>query len=147
MTTSRRIALLAVVVVIAVVGFIILKPDNTSKKASSTPTTAGTSTGTTTATAPGKPAKPAPPPVVQVRVQGGKPVGGIKKIEVNKGDRVRFAVTSDVGDEIHVHGYDFMKDVKPGGTVTFSFPAKIDGEFEIELESRAEQIAALTVQP
>jgi hypothetical protein len=145
MTTSRRIALLAAVVAIAVVGFIILKPDHTRKKeagsgqATTQPASKG---GTGTA-----PSKPAPPPVVQVKVQGGKPVGGIKTIDVNKGDHVRFAVISDVADEIHVHGYDFMKDVKAGGTVSFSFPAKIDGEFVIELEGRGEQIARLVVNP
>jgi heme/copper-type cytochrome/quinol oxidase subunit 2 len=147
MTTSRRIVLLAAVVAIAVVGFIILKPDDNKKKATSSGQAATQPASTGGAAAPSKPAKPAPPPVVQVKVQGGKPVGGIKTIEVNKGDRVRFAVTSDVADEIHIHGYDFMKDVTAGGTVSFSFPAKIDGEFVIELEGRGEQIAKLVVNP
>jgi hypothetical protein len=89
--------------------------------------------------------KPAPP--VKIVVRGGKPVGGVKDLSVNKGDPVRFTVVSDVTDEIHVHGYDFHKDVKKGGSVTFDFPAKIDGEFVIELESRGEQIASLKVQP
>jgi hypothetical protein len=119
MTQGRRIALLAVVVVIAIAGFIILKPS----------------------------AKPAAPAAVQIQVKGGKPVGGIKKIGVHKGDQVRFTVDSDVPDEIHVHGYDFHKTVKAGGKVSFSFPAKIDGVFVIELEKRAEQIASLVVQP
>ena len=35
-------------------------------------------------------------------VQGGKPVGGVKDITVNKGQPVRFSVTSDVADEIHI---------------------------------------------
>jgi heme/copper-type cytochrome/quinol oxidase subunit 2 len=131
MTKGTRIALLAAVVVIAVVGFIVLKPDDKKKEAGSQQTTAS----------------PTPPPVVQIKVQGGKPVGGIKTITVNKGDRIQFTVTSDVSDEIHVHGYDFMKDVKAGGKVSFSFPARIDGEFEVELESRAEQIAKLVVNP
>jgi hypothetical protein len=60
---------------------------------------------------------------------------------------VRFNITSDVADEIHVHGYDFMKDVRAGGTVRFDFPAKITGGFEIELENRKEQIASLQVNP
>jgi heme/copper-type cytochrome/quinol oxidase subunit 2 len=123
MTTRARLALLAAVVVIAVVAFIVLKPSDTSKKSASS-------------TAP-----------VQVDVKGGKPVGGIKPITVNKGDQVRFVVNSDVSDEIHVHGYNFHKDVKAGGKVSFSFPAKIDGQFVIELESRGEQIASLTVNP
>jgi plastocyanin len=83
----------------------------------------------------------------RIVIRGGKPVGGIKKITVNKGDRVRFSVTSDVADEVHVHGYNFHKDVAKGGTVSFDFPAKIDGDFEAELESRKEQILALTVEP
>src|SRR5437764_4560999 len=132
MKTSTRIALLAAVIVIAVVGFIVLKPENTKKDKTS---------ATQTTTTRGGQSKPAPPPVTQVNVKGGKPVGGIKKITVNKGDQVRFTVNSDVGDEIHVHGYDFHKDVKAGGKVSFSFPAKIDGEFVIELESRGEQNA------
>ncbi|MFN8162742.1 MAG: hypothetical protein U0R26_02725 [Solirubrobacterales bacterium] len=39
---------------------------------------------------------------------------------------------SDVSDEVHVHGYDLMKDVKAGGTVEFDFPASIEGVFEAE---------------
>jgi hypothetical protein len=116
----NRFALLAVAVVIAVVAFIALKPGDDKK------------TG---------------PTVTQIKVQNGKPVGGIQPITVSKGDHVRFTVTSDVSDEIHVHGYDFMKDVKAGGRISFDFPAKIDGEFEIELEKRSEQIAKLTVNP
>jgi hypothetical protein len=119
MNTRGRIAALVAVIVIAVVTFVVLKPDD--KKT----TDAG----------------------VRVTVKGGKPVGGIKEIGASKGDRVRFVVQSDVSDEIHVHGYDFMKDVKAGGQVSFSFPAKIDGEFDIELEKRGEQIAKLVVQP
>jgi hypothetical protein len=145
MTTGKRIALLAAVVVIAVVGYIILKPDDTSKNSARQATT--TSAGGGADTTSSKPSKPAPPPVPQVDVKGGKPVGGIKKIAVKKGDRVRFVVNSDVSDELHIHGYDFHKNVKGGGKVSFSFPAKIDGVFVIELEKRAEQIAELTVNP
>jgi hypothetical protein len=46
-----------------------------------------------------------------------------------------------------VHGYDFHKNVPAGGSVDFKFPAKIDGVFVIELESRGEQIAELRVNP
>jgi heme/copper-type cytochrome/quinol oxidase subunit 2 len=150
MTQGRRIALIAAVVVIAIVGFIVLKPDDDNKKTSQTTTPAPAATtpaGDTTATQPTTPAKPAPPPVPQIKVEGGKPVGGIKTIEVNKGERIRFVVSSDVTDHIHVHGYDFMKDVAPGQKARFSFPAKIDGEFEVELEDRGEQIAKLVVNP
>lgn len=83
----------------------------------------------------------------QIVVRDGKPAGGIQKLEYSKGDRVKLIVTSDVADEIHVHGYDLIKDVRVGRSVRFSFPADIEGVFEIELEGRAQQIAQLKVSP
>ncbi len=80
-------------------------------------------------------------------VQNGKPVGGIRVLSYNKGDRIRFKVDSDVSDEIHVHGYDVMRDVKAGSSVSFDFPAALEGVFEAELENRKEQIAELRVNP
>ena len=60
---------------------------------------------------------------------------------------VRFAVASDVADEIHVHGYDFQKDVAAGGTVTFNFPANDRREASrSSSRTRKEQIAALKVR-
>jgi hypothetical protein len=80
-------------------------------------------------------------------VKNGEPVGGVQELEYSAGDQIRFEVDSDVADEIHVHGYDLMKDVPAGGTVSFSFPAEIEGIFEVELEGRKEQIAELRVNP
>jgi hypothetical protein len=82
-----------------------------------------------------------------VVVRNGKPVGGIKKMEYRKGERVRFVVRSDVADEIHVHGYDRLREVRAGGSVRFDFPADLEGVFEVELEQRKEQIAELRVNP
>ena len=80
-------------------------------------------------------------------VKNGKPVGGIAQLTYNRGEEVRFKVDSDVSDEVHMHGYDIMKDVKAGGSVSFDFPASIEGVFEAELEGRKEQIIELTVNP
>ncbi len=80
-------------------------------------------------------------------IKNGKPVGGIRQLTYNKGDQILFKVDSDVSDEVHMHGYDIMKDVKAGGSVTFDFPATIEGVFEAELEGRKEQILELTVNP
>ena len=85
--------------------------------------------------------------VATIVVKNGKPVGGIAQLTYNEGERVRFKVESDVSDEIHMHGYDIMKDVKAGGSVSFDFPATIEGVFEAELEGRKEQILELTVNP
>jgi hypothetical protein len=142
----RNLGVLLAVVIVAVVGFVIASGSDDDKESTGGSTTTTTTTaqpgGDTTAEA--KPAKPAPPKIV---VKDGKPVGGVKDIEVDKGERVEFSVQSDVADEIHVHGYDLMKDVEAGGSVSFDFKAKIDGAFEVELEDRGEQIAELTVNP
>jgi hypothetical protein len=141
MSKATRTALAMAVIVIAVVVFIIVKPSNeSSSTTSSSPATPSASS----TTASGKPAKPAIP---TVQVKNAKPVGGIHDLTFNKGGTVQFRVVSDTADEVHVHGYDFHKDVAPGHPITFKFPAKIDGEFVVELESRGEQIASLTVNP
>jgi hypothetical protein len=85
--------------------------------------------------------------VKTIVIKNGKPVGGIATLTYNKGERVRFKVDSDVSDEVHMHGYDIMKDVEAGGSVSFDFPATIEGIFEAELEDRGEQILELTVNP
>jgi hypothetical protein len=146
MSRAGRIALLAAVVVVAVVLFVVLKPDDESDSSKQTSTQSSTAPqggkgGKT------KPQKPSPPPIANVTVKNGKPVGGIRDLEFGKGQTVQFAVTSDVADEVHVHGYDIGKDVKPGHPVKFKFKGTIDGEFEVELEGRKEQIASLKVSP
>jgi uncharacterized protein (UPF0333 family) len=122
----KRAAMLAVLVAVIVVAFVIAKNGGSG---GDNKTTANATSGA---------------PVV-IHVVNGQPQGGIQKITVNKGQRVRFKGVSDVADEIHVHGYNVHKDVKKGGSVSFSFPATIDGIFDIELESRSEQIASLQV--
>lgn len=81
-------------------------------------------------------------------VENGEPVGGIAELEFSAGEEIRFKVTGDEAEEIHVHGYDLMEDIpKGGGTVEFDFPAEIEGIFEVELEGLGEQIAELRVNP
>ena len=121
--TTRVIAGIGVIVV-AIVLLVVLKSDDSSKTTSNTG---------------GK--------VTTIVIKNGKPVGGIADLTYNKGEQVRFKVDSDVSDEVHMHGYDIMKDVKAGGSVSFDFPATIEGVFEAELEGRKEQILELTVNP
>ena len=140
MKTGTRWAVLGLVVVVAVVAFVIAQSgggSSSSSKSTSAPATGTGVNGTTTAAA--------APKVIVVR--NVKPVGGVQDITVKKGGQVQFTVQSDSAQEIHVHGYDFHKNVPKNGSVTFSFPAKIDGGFVIELEGPGQQIAALKVQP
>jgi hypothetical protein len=114
---------------------------STAQGAGQTQTQTETQTQTQTQT------QAAQPPVRTIRVVDGQPQGGIQTISFRKGDQVRLKVVSDTADEIHVHGYDLKKDVSKGGTVTFTFPASIEGRFEIELENAGTQIATLEVTP
>lgn len=85
--------------------------------------------------------------VPTIVVRNGEPVGGIEELEYDAGEEIRFEVSSDVAEEIHVHGYDLIEDVPAGGTASFDFPAEIEGIFEVELEGLGEQIAELRVNP
>jgi hypothetical protein len=80
--------------------------------------------------------------------KAGHPVGGIRQLTYNKGERILFKVKVPFAEEVHLHGYDVMKDVKDGGgSVTYDLPASIEGVFEAELEGRKEQIIELRVNP
>lgn len=128
MTSRTRMVLIGLAVAVIAIAIVITASSSSTSKKQSTSGTA-----------------PAAPQVVVVR--GANPVGGIKKLTFNKGDHARFVIDSDVADEIHVHGYDLMKDVAAGHRVTFDFAATKDGIFEVELEGRKRQIASLQVQP
>jgi len=83
----------------------------------------------------------------EIAIVEGEPVGGIAELEYSAGEEVRFTVESDAAEEIHVHGYDISKQVPAGGSVSFSFPAEIEGIFEVEMEELGVQIAELQVNP
>jgi plastocyanin len=111
---------------------------------------ASTAAGTTTAAAAStttEPATTAAPAVLTIHVVGEKPVGGVAKLKVKKGDRIHFIVASDKKLEVHLHGYDVMKDAAPDAPAEFDLPATIDGVFEAELEEPGVQILKLTVEP
>ncbi len=127
----------------AVILFIALKGGDGSSD-STTTATGTTATGNQAGTTATNAAKPA---IETIVVKNGKPVGGVRELDYTQGEQIRFKVDSDVSDEVHVHGYDVMKDVEAGGSVSFDFPADIEGIFEAELEGRKEQIAEIRVNP
>lgn len=106
----------------------------------STVTTSETTT-TTTTTQP-----EVAPTEVHITVVDGQPEGGIVRETVDEGDRVVLVVSSDVADEIHLHGYDLSRDVAAGAAARLAFTATLPGRFEVELEQRGTQIADLTVE-
>lgn len=110
-------------------------------------TSAGTTTSAETTTAPTENTPPPKPAIETIVVRDGAPVGGVQELEFDAGDRIRFRVRSNVADEVHVHGYDVTEEVPAGGSALFSFPADIEGIFEVELHHSEEQIAELRVNP
>jgi plastocyanin len=85
--------------------------------------------------------------VLTIKVVDEQPVGGVAKLKVGKGDRIRFVVESDSKQEVHLHGYDIAKDAAPGAPAEFDVKATIEGVFEAELEDPGVQILKLTVEP
>ena len=141
----NRLVIAAAGIVVAVVLFLVFRPDGGDDITSSPPPPNPPTTPTSeTATR----SVPPPPAIVQIPivVQGGKPVGGIKRATVAKDRVVVLVVRSDVADEVHLHGYNVMRDLEPGTPARLRFRATIPGQFEAELEQRGLQIANITVR-
>jgi len=139
---TQRFGLLALAAVVAVVAIVIAIASGGDDDGES-------SASKTTATGEGGKAQAAAKPAVEsTKVKAGKPVGGIKKITVTKGDRLRIRVSSpDTTEEVHLHGYDVMRDMAPGKPAIFDLKADVEGVFEMELEGQGVQIASIQVRP
>jgi hypothetical protein len=136
-------------VVIAVVAFFIarsLGDDDSASKKTSASTPAATTTETTTNPTATTENRPEPGVRAVLRVRGGRPVGGVRRIVAKSGDPVRLVVRSDGSGEIHLHGYEIEKEVAPGKPVVFAFKAKLEGVFDIELHPDT-KLATLAVEP
>ena len=125
-SNAARIGLLGAVIVAAVVLFIVLHNSNSDN---STDTAKG---------------------VQVLTVDNGQPAGGVKKLTYNKGDQVQLQIRLNTPEEaVHVHGYEIEKPAEHS-PVNFSFPAKLDGVFEVEvhrLDHTEGPIAELNVNP
>ncbi len=105
----------------------------TTTAATTTPVTTGPGVTVTTRTTPGSPTTPAGNEhTLSLEIKGGKPVGGMKRLKVTRGDHVEVTVSSDAQDRVHLHGYDIAEDVAAGGKATLEFDATIAGRFELE---------------
>lgn len=81
---------------------------------------------------------------IDVLYTGGSVQGG-GRIEVPRGQVVVIRVTSDVAEEVHLHGYDLYVDLVPGVAGELRFVADIPGVFEVELEGSRLEIIELEV--
>lgn len=150
MGSRARLVLLAATVLAAVVLFLVLRPDDEEPTPSVTTTSeTTTSTGSSeTETETGGTTTAETPSAVRIRIQArGDGSGSIRRVTIEQGQRVTLIVSADVADVVHVHGYDLIANVAPGSPARISFEASVPGRFDVELESRAIQIAELRVSP
>jgi heme/copper-type cytochrome/quinol oxidase subunit 2 len=82
---------------------------------------------------------------IEVEVAGGQVSGDTGRVPVPEGTHVTLVVTSDVADEVHVHGYDVESGLEPGTPAELSFDATIPGVFEVELHESGTVLLTLQV--
>jgi FtsP/CotA-like multicopper oxidase with cupredoxin domain len=135
MSRNQQIGLVVAALAVAVVAFVVAQPgdDESTPSSNATETRTSTGDGTDTETETETQAEqPVEPPVTRISLEGGVIAGDVKSIEVAKGDTVRIVVSSDVEDEIHLHGYDIERHAAPGKPARFKFKADVEGAFELE---------------
>jgi hypothetical protein len=149
-----RVALVVIAAAVAVAAFLVLRPGDEDEERA--PATAGQTEAAAGQKQPrggdgaGGYEGQAPPETktTTIEIRNGEVAGGVEEIEVEKGERIEFAVESDAPDEIHVHGYELTEEVAPGEPAEFSFPADLEGIYEVEAHDIGHVvIAELRVSP
>ena len=152
MSRSQRLTFLGIAAVIAVVAVVVIlaasggDDEDGGTQASATQTATPTPTEDQPEASPQETETPTPTPTPKPKpplLKGGK----VTRLEFKEGDTVKFRVVSPVAEEVHIHGYNIAKDLEPNKEITVSFPATIEGIFEIEYEHAGEQIGELRVEP
>ncbi|CCG01656.1 conserved protein of unknown function [Blastococcus saxobsidens DD2] len=82
---------------------------------------------------------------IEVAFAGGEVSGDTGRVPVPLNETVTIVVTSDVADEVHLHGYDVSAPVAPGEPATLTFDATIPGVFELELHEVGEELLSVQV--
>ena len=91
--------------------------------------------------------KPAQPQAVVIDVDQGKPRGGIQRPKLEQGAKIVLVIRSDLGESVHVHGYDVERPVSPGKPLRIPLTLTIAGRFEVELHHPDALLAVLEVRP
>lgn len=100
-------------------------PPTTAADDTTTTDATTTTTGATTTT------EAADPYTFDIVIEGTTVTGG-GTLSVPVGETVTLRITSDIADEVHIHGYDLVLDLEAGVQSEISFAADIPGVFEIE---------------
>lgn len=105
------------------------------------PTSSGSTSSQTSASA-------AATKVVEVTasVRDGKVTPKPRRVQVPMGSTVRLQITSDVDDEVHVHGYEVEKELPAGQQADVQLVADQAGLFEVETHESGIQLVQLEVR-
>ena len=147
MRSSVRWLLIVGSVIVVVVLFVLLRPDDSDDRATPTPSTPTP----TVSPSPSESLSPTPSPepertVIDVSFRNGA-VQGPTEFTVTQGERVRIIVDADVAEEVHLHSYDLHADVAPGQPARIDFVARVAGVFECELEGAGTLLFRLEIVP
>lgn len=91
--------------------------------------------------------EPAQPKAIVIVVDQGRPRGGIKRPKLEQGTKVVLVIRSDLGEAVHVHGYDVERPLRPGKPLRIPLTLTIAGRFEVELHHPDALLAVLEVRP
>ena len=83
---------------------------------------------------------------VTVSIRDGAVTPAPRRVEVPLGGEVRLLVTSDVDDDVHVHGYDVEGELVAGRPTTVEFVADQSGVFEVETHDSELELVQLEVR-
>lgn len=123
-------------------------PVSTTTIPSTTPSESPSESATTspaTTTPPSSEPTPDADVTIEATIADGKVSPSTQTVKAKAGQKVRITVTSDVDDEIHVHGYDEEVELKAGRPGSVTFTADTKGTFEIETHESGKLIAKLVV--
>jgi heme/copper-type cytochrome/quinol oxidase subunit 2 len=110
---------------------------SSSSHASSSAPASGADAGNTDAVAEGK--------RIEVTISGGQVSGDTGRVQVPQDEHVSLVITTDVADQVHVHGYDLEQELAPGTPTTIEFDATVPGVFEVELHEAGTLLLTLQV--
>ncbi|MET7423246.1 hypothetical protein [Dactylosporangium sp. NPDC005555] len=136
-----RAAVLTATVILALAGCSSSPSTSASAPAPAPSVTTATATGTDAASPTAGAASMPPSPVptfdkeIVVSVAKRKVTPPTGRVEVAKGNLVRITVTSDVADELHVHGYDKSLALPAGTPASIELRVDRTGLFEVETHS------------
>lgn len=131
----QTLALIVLAVLVAACGSD--EPTATTSTTVDTTTTTTTAAPTTTASTPSTTVPETTTTItleIDVEFAGGE-VTGPEVFTVDLGDTVDIWILSDVDDEMHVHGYDLVYDLKAGVPFHLTFTADVPGVFEVEVHT------------